>query len=39
MLLVGMGVNSSGDPHEVSSCWELVLGAHARLEVVVGLQP
>ena len=22
-----MGLNSSGDPDKVSSCWELVLGA------------
>ena len=35
MLLVGVVLNSSG---EISSCWELVLGAWARLEAGVGLQ-
>ena len=33
-----MGLNSIGDPDEASSCWELLLGVWARLEVGVGLQ-
>ena len=36
MLHVGVGLNSDLD--EASSCWELVFGAWARLEVGVGLQ-
>ena len=38
MLRVGVGLNSTGDSDEASSCWELLLGAWARLEVGVGLQ-
>ena len=38
MLLLGVGLNSSGDPDKASSCWQLVLGAWGRLEVGVGLQ-
>ena len=38
MLCVGVGLNSSGDLDEASSCFELLLGAWARLEVGVGLQ-
>ena len=30
MLLVGVGVNSSGDPDIGSSCWELVLQEEVR---------
>ena len=35
VLLVGVGLNSSGDPHRGSSCWELVLWKVVRL--LVGL--
>ena len=35
---VGVGLNSTGDPDEASSCSELLFGAWARLEVGVGLQ-
>ena len=39
MLRVGVGLNSTGDSDdEASSCWELRLGAWARLEVGVGLK-
>ena len=38
ILRVGVGLNSTGDSDEASSCWELLLGAWARLEVGVGLQ-
>ena len=38
MLRVGVGLNSTGDADEASSCLELLLGAWARLEVRVGLQ-
>ena len=38
MLCVGVGLNSTGDLDEASSCLELLLGAWARLEVGVGLQ-
>ena len=31
MLLVGVGLNSSGDPGRDSSCWELVLRKEVRL--------
>ena len=34
----GCGLNSSSDLDKASSCWELVLGAWARLEEGVGLQ-
>ena len=37
-LRVGVGLNSTGDPDEASSCSELLFGAWARLEVGVGLQ-
>ena len=35
MLLAGVGLNSSGDPGWVSSCWDLVLWKEVRL--LVGL--
>ena len=38
MLRVGVGLNSTGDLDEASSCSEPLLGAWARLEVGVGLQ-
>ena len=38
MLWVGVGLNSTGDSDEASSCWELLLGVWSRLEVGVGLQ-
>ena len=38
MLRVGVGMNSTGDLDEASSCSEPLLGAWARLEVGVGLQ-
>ena len=38
MLRVRVQLNSTGDSDEASSCWELLLGAWARLEVGVGLQ-
>ena len=33
MLLVGVGLNSSGDPDKDSSCWELVLQGEVKLVV------
>ena len=33
MLLVGVGLNSSGDPDKASSCWEPVLPKEVRLLV------
>ena len=38
MLCVGVGLNSTDDSDEASSCLELLLGAWVRLEVGVGLQ-
>ena len=38
MLRVGVGLNSTGNLDEASSCLELLLGAWAKLEVGVGLQ-
>ena len=38
MLCVGLGLNSTGDLDEASSCSELLLGAWARHEVGLGLQ-
>ena len=35
VLLAGVGLNSSGDPGWVSSCWDLVLWKEVRL--LVGL--
>ena len=33
MLLVGVGLNSSGNPDVDSSCWELMLQEEVRLLV------
>ena len=37
MLLVGVGLNSSGDPDGISLCWELVLWEEVRLLVGLNL--